>query len=200
MQMIRSTTTSFTLDSDAFIVNNAHNGVLNWTRTFSPSIVNEARAGVNYLLVNNGDDPQGIGNFGQQLGIANANVGGPGLISLGFDNGYVAGIGNSVSGNQQLFASTVIQFDDNLIITKGRHVIKTGFEMMRERIDIYYASNSGNLGMINFNGQYSGTGESDFFLGLPYQFGKGGGLTGTWGQRSTVLAGYVNDDFRVTTL
>ncbi len=191
------TTTTFQLDSNGFIIDNAHNGVLNWTRTISPSIVNEARAGLNYLLVNNGDDPQGIGNFGQQLGIANANVGGPGLISLGFNNGYVAGFGNSISGNQQLFASTVIQADDNLIITKGRHVIKTGFEVMRERINIYYASNSGNLGFISYNGQYSGTGESDFFLGLPYQFGKGGGLTGTWGQRSTVWAGFVNDDFHV---
>jgi hypothetical protein len=191
-------TTTFQLNSNAFVYDNAHTGVLNWTHTFSPTLVNEARGGVNYVLVENGYSPQsGVGDLGQTLGITNANVGGPGLISLSCSSCYVAGIGNSNSGAQQLFASTVIQFDDNVIITKGRHVIKTGFQFYRERIDIYYASNSGNLGNIGFDGQYSGSGESDWFLGLPYTFGKGGGLAGTWGQRANIIAGFVNDDFRV---
>ncbi len=191
-------TNSFPLSSDAFVNDNAHNGVLNWTHTISPSIVNEARGGVNYLLVENGNTPHsGVGDFGQTLGIANANAGGPGLLALNFSNGYVSGVGNSISGPQQLFASTVAQFDDSVIISKGRHVIHTGFQFYRERINIYYASNSGNLGNIGFNGQYSGSGESDFFLGLPYTFGKGGGMNGTWGQRSNIIAGFVNDDFRV---
>lgn len=190
-------TNSFPLSSDAFINDNGHNGVANWTHTFSPSLFNEARFGVNYMLANNGADPKGLGNFGQTLGIANANAGGPGMIAMNFSNGYVAGFGNSVSGNQQLFASTVIQFDDSVVITKGRHVMHAGFQFMRDRINIYYASNSGNLGQMGFNGQYSGSGESDFFLGLPYTFGKGGGLTGTWGQRANVIAGFFNDDFRV---
>ena len=64
---------SFKLFADAFTVDNAHNGVLNWTHTFGPSIVNEARFGVNYVLVNNGYDHKGIGNFGQELGIGHAN-------------------------------------------------------------------------------------------------------------------------------
>ena len=112
--------------------------------------------------------------------------------------GMSATLAARVSGVQQLFASTVIQFDDSLIITKGKHIFHTGFQFMRDRINIYYASNSGNLGNLGFNGQYSGAGESDFFLGLPYTFGRGGSDTGTWGQRSSVFAGYVNDDFRVT--
>ena len=192
-------TNSFPLSSDAFVNDNAHNGVLNWTHTISPAIVNEARAGFNYLLVENGNTPHnGVGTFGEAMGIANANAGGPGLLALNFSNGYVSGIGNSISGPQQLFASTVIQFDDSVIISKGRHVIHTGFQFYRERINIYYASNSGNLGNIGFNGQYSGSGESDFFLGLPYTFGKGGGMNGTWGQRANIAAGFVNDDFRVS--
>jgi hypothetical protein len=191
-------TNSFPLSSDAFVNDNAHNGVLNWTHTIRPTIVNEARVGVNYLLVENGNTPHGnVGDFGQTIGIANANAGGPGLLALNFSNGYASGIGNSISGPQQLFASTVAQFDDSLIISKGRHVIHTGFQFYRERINIYYASNSGNLGNIGFNGQYSGSGESDFFLGLPYTFGKGGGMNGTWGQRANIIAGFVNDDFRV---
>jgi hypothetical protein len=190
-------TTTLQVNSNAFVYDDAHTGVLNFTHTFSPTIVNEARFGVNYLVVQNGYTPNVSGNFGQSLGIANGNAGGPGLLALNFSNGYVSGIGNSNSGPQQLFASTVGQFDDDVVFTKGRHVIKAGFEFYRERIDIYYASNSGNLGNIGFNGQYSGAGESDFFLGLPYTFGKGGGLSGTWGQRSNIVAGFVNDDFRV---
>jgi hypothetical protein len=192
------TTTTAPLASDSFVHDNAHNGVVNWTHTFTPALINEARIGVNYLLVENGDDPRGIGDFGQKIGIANANVGGPGLVGLGFSNAYVGGIGNGVSGPQQKFASTVIQYDDSVILSKGRHSIHAGFQFYRERINIYYASNSGNLGFLNFNGQYSGAGESDFFLGLPYTFGKGGGMTGTWGQRSNIIAGFVNDDFRLS--
>ncbi len=48
----------FKLFDDGFVYDNAHSGVGNWTHTFSPNMVNEARIGVNYVLVNNGDDRQ----------------------------------------------------------------------------------------------------------------------------------------------
>ncbi len=191
-------TNTFKLFPDGFIFNKADTGVMNWTHTFSPSLVNEARGGINYVVPNNGTLQAPLGKLGEQLGIGHANDAGPGLLALNFSNGHVSSIGNSVSGNQQLFASTVLQFDDTLIWTLGRHIIHTGFQYMRDRINVYYASNSGNLGNLGFNGQYSGTGESDFFLGLPYTFGSGGSATGTWGQRSNVFAGYVNDDFRLS--
>ncbi len=191
-------TNSFKLFADGFTRNVADTGVLNWTHTFSPSIVNEARGGVNYVLPLSGSDPKGIGALGQQLGIGHANDVGLGLLALNFSNGHVNNIGSSSSGISQLFGSTVIQFDDTVIVTKGRHIFHAGFQYMRDRINVYYASNSGNLGNLGFNGQYSGSGETDFFLGLPYTFGRGGSDTGTWGQRSNVFAGYVNDDFRVS--
>ena len=40
-----------------------HNGVLDWTRTISPIIVNEARVGVNYVFVNNGAAGNGLTNL-----------------------------------------------------------------------------------------------------------------------------------------
>ena len=189
---------SFPLFFDGFNHDDVKNGVINWTHSFGPSIVNEARAGVNYLLPNNGSNPKSaIGNFGDTLGIANANANGPGLIALNFSGGYAGGLGSNSVGNQQLFASSVIQFDDSLIITKGSHTIHAGFQFFRERINVYYAGNNGNLGQMGFAGQYSGIGESDFFLGLPSSFGGGGGGTGTWGQRSSIIAGFVQDDYRV---
>src|SRR5256885_14959581 len=42
------------------------NGVLNWTRTISPTLVNEARAGVNNITRNNGGADKGLGNIAQK--------------------------------------------------------------------------------------------------------------------------------------
>jgi hypothetical protein len=190
---------TFELFDNGFVYDNAHSGVANWTHTFSPNIINEARFGVNYVLVNNGDDPKsGLGDLGTSLGIANSNTVGPGLLGLNFSNGYASSIGSNIVGSQQLFASTVIQGEDTLVITKGRHTIHTGFQIFRERINVYYAGNNGNQGQIGFTGQYSGTGETDFFLGLPASYGGGSAQDGTWGQRSTIFAGFVQDDFHVS--
>jgi hypothetical protein len=189
----------FELFDNGFVYDNAHSGVGNWTHTFGPNIVNEVRLGVNYVLVNNGDNAKsGLGDLGTTLGIANSNDVGPGLLALNFSNGYASSIGSNIVGSQQLFASTVIQADDTVVITKGHHTIHTGFQVFRERINVYYAGNDGNQGQIGFTGQYSGTGESDFFLGLPASYGGGSAQDGTWGQRSTIFAGFLQDDFHVS--
>ncbi|HTQ56869.1 MAG TPA: TonB-dependent receptor [Bryobacteraceae bacterium] len=190
---------TFKLFDDGFVYDNAHSGVASWTHTFGPNIVNEFRTGVNYVLVNNGNNAKsGLGDFGTTIGIADANAVGPGLLALNFNGGYAAGLGSNISGSQQLFASTVIQADDTVVITKGQHTFHTGFQFFRERINVYYAGNNGNQGQINFGGQYSGIAESDFFLGLPSGFGGGSAQNGTWGQRSNIIAGFLQDDFHVT--
>ncbi len=192
------TTTDFPLSSNAFTYDNAHNGVANWTHTFSPTLVNEFRAGVNYVLVNNGYDPQsGLGNFGTSIGIANGNIAGPGLLALNFSSGFASSLGNSIVGSQQLFASTVIELDDTLVWNKGRHTIHMGYQTLRERINVYYAGNAGNQGSLSFSGQYTGLSEADFFLGLPSGYAGGSAQNGTWGQRSAILAGFIQDDYHL---
>src|SRR5262245_52396358 len=62
-------TNSFPLFFDNFFRAPAYTSVVNWTRTFNPGLVNEARFGVNYTLVNNGDSETGIGNIDNDLGI-----------------------------------------------------------------------------------------------------------------------------------
>ncbi len=54
-------------------------GVANWTRTISPRLVNEARIGVNHSTITSGNSDNGLGNYAQQLGMANA---GSGLLAL----------------------------------------------------------------------------------------------------------------------
>ncbi len=65
-----------------------HNAVGTWTHTLSPNILNEARFGASWITLLTGTtfNPS-IGNLGTELGIANANTVGPGLLLLGFGGG-----------------------------------------------------------------------------------------------------------------
>ncbi|HKU19487.1 MAG TPA: TonB-dependent receptor [Terriglobales bacterium] len=192
-----------------------NNEVVDWTHTFSTNLLNDLRFGVNYIKLHNGTTfGSSVGDLATQLGIANGNPIGPGLMSLGFYGGTPSQAGsgtlNSVgaSGIEQNFRSAVIQFDDNLVITHGRHIIHTGFDYRRNRINIFYSGNSGKYGAILFSGQYTandgsspadgtGFGGADFFLGLPNSYGHGIS-GGGWGQRQSVVAGFVQDDWRAT--
>ncbi len=202
-------TNSFPLFFGSFFEAPTHSGVLDWTRTVSPSVVNEARVAVNYTILHNGGVDNGLGNVAQELGIANGNDRGPGLLSLGF-GGIANGIGSSNIGTQQLFANTVIQYEDAVIWTKGTHTMHLGFQGWRQRIDTFYAGNNGLTGFINFDGRFTagpsptavassttGLGDADFFLGLPSNLGRGVN-TGTWGQRANILSGYFQDNWHLS--
>jgi hypothetical protein len=213
------TLNSFKLLGTGFSEAPIYSDVVNWTHVFNPSLLNEFRFGTSYIRLHNGTTfDSSVGNFGEALGIANSNhnqVVIAGLLGLNFSGGFASGVGNS-EGTQR-FPSTVIQVSDGVIITRGRHVLHTGFELWRDRINIFYAGNSGRLGSIGFAGNFTqaatinstggaiyqpfqatgGAGEADFFLGLPQNIQRGI-AGGGWGQRSTVFAGYVQDDWRVT--
>lgn len=201
-------TNSFPLTFDSFFRAPAYNGVVNWTHTFSPGWVNDARIGANYVLVNNGGADKGLGNIAESLGIQNGNDRGPGLFAINFGSARADGFGNSNIGDQQRFANTVIQFEDSMIITLGQHILRTGFQYKRARLNIFYAGNNGRTGGITYSGRFtagpgaldtasgaSGRGEADFLLGLPDTLGRGVN-TGSWGHRSHIFAGYFQDDWR----
>jgi len=200
---------SFALYFNSFNFAPIQNGVVNWTRTISPSLVNELRVGMNYVKINNGANYGNAGDIGEQLGIAGVNSPGPGLLALNISGGVVGSIGNT--NIYQLFADTVFQFSDGVIITRGKHTLHTGFQFWRNLINSFYGGNNGLLGFMNFTGRFTagpsalsvagsgaGAGEADFFLGLPDSFGRGIGNFGTWGQRSSTISGYLQDDFRVS--
>ena len=98
----------------------------------------------------------------------------------------------------QNFADTVIQFDDGVTITRGKHVFKTGFQMWRFRLNTFYTGNSGAYGSILFGGSFSGDPASDFFTGYPVATGKGVSTGGTWHQFAWRYGGYGQDDWRIT--
>jgi hypothetical protein len=183
-----------------------HTGVLDWTRTLSPTIVNEARVGVNYVFLNNGAAGNGLSNLPQTVGL-------PGTVSsilsaMSLNGGNASSIGNS--DNEQLFADTVIQYEDTVNITKGAHNMHAGFQGWRQRVDTFYSGNNGKAGTFTFDGRYTagpnplatagaGTGiaEADFLLGMPSDIG-GGVNGGTWGQRANIFAAFFQDDWHVT--
>ncbi len=183
-------------------------GVLNWTRTINPRLVNELRAGVNRITLHSGGADKGFGNLAEKLGIERGNERGPGLMSIQFTGGLASGIGSQNIGTQTLFANTTFHYADNVTVIRGRHMMKTGFQWLRQRMNTFYAGNNGRTGFIRFNGQYTqgpdanrpvsrGFAETDFFLGVPTRLGRGLD-TGTWGHRKNILGAYFQDDWRVT--
>jgi len=188
-----------------------HNVVGTWTHTFGSNILNEARFGTSWVTLFNGNgfNPS-IGNLGTALGIANTNTNGPGLLLIGFGGGLppqpnggttLTNIGSNVV--QQDFADTVIQFDDGLTVTHGKHVLKTGFQMWRYRINTGYTGNTGEYGDILFGGgstgvDFAGDPAADFFLGYPEARGIGVSTSFVWHQLSWLFGGYGQDDWRIT--
>ena len=192
---------SYVLAFPAFRTAPVQHGVINWTRTISPSMVNEFRTGVNHNNLTNGNSDNGLGNYAEELGIRNA---GEGLLALrGF--AYVSAMGSANDGIAQQFTSNVYHTADNVTLIRGRHMIKTGGQVIRQQVNTFYAGNNGRTGYINFSGRFTaanarnpaGTlvGEADFVLGLPTDLGRGVS-TGTWGHRSTVFGVYAQDDWR----
>lgn len=210
------TINSFALLGTGFSDAPIDNYVVDWSHTFSSNLLNDVRFGVNHVKLHNGTEfDASVGDLGTQLGIANANAGGTGLLELGFNGGNPSGPGTGVltnvgsNGVQQRFQDAVIQGSDALVWTHNRHVLHFGFEFWRDRINTFYTGNSGALGAIIFNGAFTssdptnattptgGYGGADFYLGLPASYGKGVS-SGQWGQRANIFAGYAQDDWRAT--
>ena len=177
-----------------------YNGVLGYTRTLTPSIVNDARFGVNYYPAEANT---------QSLGSSNA----AGLIP-GQPTSYLPGLyfaGAPVGGGQngpfafgtvnapEIFHQTTIQVEDTLVMNRGRHTMKAGFEFLRYRNNYVPAVTSdGAAGQIGFTGQYTGNAEADFMLGLPSYMAYGQGFAGTVGQRNSAIGAFFQDDWRVS--
>jgi hypothetical protein len=197
---------NFPLAYNSFANYPSHTGVADWTHTFSPTLVNELRFGVNYVFLNNGSSANGLTGFAQTVGIQ--DVPSAFLPSISLSGGNAASFGTS--DVYQLFADAVIHYEDTQILTKGNHTMHYGFQGYRYRVDTFYSGNNGRAGTILFNGYYTtqtpgngassangGIAEADLLLGLPDEI-QGGVNGGTWGQRSNSLAAFFQDDWRVT--
>src|SRR6185503_6006859 len=174
-------------------------GGFTWTRIINPHLLSEARVGFNRFrettLVS---DTGNIGNFAEKIGIPNINKVGPGLSLITFTDATAIGNG----GGQSQATSNTFQYEASVTITRGRHIMKTGFELLRYQQNRYVGSR-GVYGAFDFNGSYTqqigvgntGSGIADFLLGYPDNLGRAGGSP--WGHRQVRWGAFFQDDWRV---
>jgi hypothetical protein len=183
-----------------------HSGVVNWVRTFSPSLVNQARAGISRVQWFNGAPSDPTGKFGltgdQTVGIAaKQSYAGFSQINL---SSFETNVGSA--GIVQNFLDNIFDYGDDLVWQHGKHVTKFGVQVIRYQENYYYAGNYGALGQFIYNGQFTqntsvagqkGYGFADFVLDQASSVDVGG-VAGPVGQRQYRDAYYVQDDWRVT--
>lgn len=140
-------------------------GVLSWNHTISPTAVNEFRFGATFHVNPYQADVVGtdlVKQFGIQ-GVSDIPVhNAPNFNITGVSSADLDGAGDNLHNNP----STNFEFIDNVSWTRGRHLMKFGFDAVRDRL------NGGNIsssmyGTFNFSGVYSGLGYADFLLGIP---------------------------------
>jgi hypothetical protein len=140
--------------------------VLSWNHIFSPTKVNEFRFGTTYhrnFYTANVVGSDLLQQFGI-LGIPTTGVKTGPAFSL--SGGVTAWDPDAGSLNFQDNPETTLEWIDNLSWTGGRHLMKFGFDAIRDRL------NGNNInaivyGRYSFSGIYTGNGYADFLLGIP---------------------------------
>jgi hypothetical protein len=193
--------------SNGYSTTPIYNTVGDWTRMIGNNLVNDARFGWSHVTVSTGNSwASGVGDFGNTLGIGNGNPANvPGLLALNFSNSVLTNIGTTES--TQSFDDHVWQAEDNVSWNHGRHTLKFGGQWWRTIIKTFYAGNNGELGLMDFTGQFTaaspgatnlGDGGADFFLGLDATYGRGVSTGKTWQQSSNIIGIYAQDTWRLT--
>jgi hypothetical protein len=161
------------------------------THAFSPSLVNEFRAGLTRYSEH---DQSAFG--GQDLNAA-LGLPGPGAASLtGFPRFTIlnlAGLGDSSSTPLNLTINTY-DVGDALSWTRGRHMLKFGVDALRTQFFQQLSNNS--RGTYNFLGRWTSDPWADFLLGLPDSTSRQSTSLTTY-LFSTDLGFFVQDQFMV---
>lgn len=180
------------------------NGVIDWTHSFSPTLLNDLRLGFSYFPVSQGYTNPVNENLPQTFGIPGSPS--PFLPAIGGQFGGLSTIGNNLA-QANLFADTVIQIGDSVLKTWGNHDFRAGFQFNRYRDNFLYPGNEGLAGFFNFNGQYTatrdasdkslgGSGLADFMLGDPNNLGIGAGA-GNRHIQNSLYSVYGQDNWRI---
>ncbi|MBO0857153.1 MAG: TonB-dependent receptor [Chloracidobacterium sp.] len=174
------------------------NGVINWTHTFSPTVINEARVGLNRaVFLAAANDWANIGNGDQKLGIPGAQLR-SGVSSIALGNGLTT-IGSVATDSNN--STNTFLYGDDLTILRGRHSFKMGGQLQRYQQNRFYAGNNGLLGYFTYNATFTGQAFASFLLDQVAQKGIGGGVSGTnrgtWGHRQNRIGFFFQDDFKV---
>ncbi|MCC6862299.1 MAG: TonB-dependent receptor [Bryobacterales bacterium] len=112
------------------------NSVISDTHMFSPTVINEVRLGANRRKESR--TPLGVNeDWGRQLGIP--GISGETFPSF-FNSSGGAFYGASMPGGSWYQVTENFTLQDNLTIIRGRHQLKTGYELLRTRANTRAAS------------------------------------------------------------
>jgi Carboxypeptidase regulatory-like domain len=151
---------------------------LGWTHTFSPTIVNEARAGFTRLHTTRTGPVSDQLNVPSQYGIT-GGANGNGDIPQVTENGGLPAIiidGLSPVGSNAFLPSDEVsattQVADNFTKVYGKHTFKMGFEF--QHIKFSTLQPSWSHGEFDYNGDYTGQGIAQFLVNpMPSTVGSG---------------------------
>jgi hypothetical protein len=167
------------------------NGSLVDTHIISPAMVNEFRAGIAWHE-NFFHGPQRGLELVRELGIRGLTTN---LDLPGVPNIQITGFSSITQIDYSRQQDMTYDLIDNITLLKNRHSLKIGFNFKRQqasRLPIPIAI----YGNYSFTGAYTGFAYSDFLLGIPQSTRRVTPQSRTYG-RSSVYAGYLQDDFRL---
>ena len=178
----------------------------NWVHTFTPSLINSGRVGFTRTVwaQNFPTDPTGIfGDSGNaKIGISFPNQSFAGYSGQSIGGGIFAG-GNPVYGGGLI--DNTYSYIDNATWTHGKNLFSFGVQALRYQNNYPTANNSGYLGSLSYNGNFtkspnnanSGYGGADFLLDRVSQASVTLASVNV-GQRQWRVAGFAGDDFKAT--
>ncbi|MGH9328334.1 MAG: carboxypeptidase regulatory-like domain-containing protein [Terriglobia bacterium] len=168
--------------------------VLSWTHIISPAAVNEFRLGGTYHR--NFYQADVIGSdLVQQLGIQGISTTGIHDAPIFDITGVTPWDLDCVDDSYENNPETTLEAIDDLTWTVGRHLMKYGFDAVRDRLDGNKIS-SNVYGQYSFSGVYTGVGYGDFLLGIP-ETSTLGLVNPEWDFRGTTYGIYGQDQFKV---
>jgi hypothetical protein len=179
----------------------------NWVHTFSPSLINSARAGFTRVVWNTGVPQDPTGQFGtggnQKVGITFTSQNFVGFTNQGL-NGGLSDVGTTADLGG--FVDNTYSYIDNITWQHRRHFLSIGVQALRYQVNYPTANNYGYLGTLNYTGAFTansdaanagGYGPADFVLDR-VQSAAATLASVNVGQRQWRIAEYINDDYRIT--
>ncbi len=163
-------------------------------KTFSPTLVNEFRAGIVSLESKSDADLRGQTVL-DQLGI----LGLPNRTGIkGIPNIAIAGYSTVTQSLLNPVNDGHWQLSDNVTWVLGRHTFKFGGEYINWFVNRHLTTNANLFGNFSFTTRYTGNAYADFLLGLPTQVGRIDPFPVQY-NRFYDWSAYAQDDFKLTT-
>ncbi|MGI4756171.1 MAG: carboxypeptidase regulatory-like domain-containing protein [Janthinobacterium lividum] len=178
-----------------------------WVHTFSPTVVNEARAGFLRVRWDQGIPTDPSGQFGLN---GNKIVGIPfgaqtyvGFSNQHFVNDNLGDVGTT--GGPQILRDNTFSYYDSVTIQKGNHTFTVGGQAIRYQQNYALSGAQGSLGSFNYTGVFTGDGTQTGYSGADFVLDRSSedsiaipGGTGLVGNRQWRTAGFFQDDWKAT--